>query len=118
MDFSADPTTLTRFLGEDCTILCRHCNIEAVVTESMLHLQRGWCDTERICLHALDYKSFRINVTDVLCPISSNVVQYDGLDDAIFCVTKHHALTRELLDAWMCDTCGNGGTFRDNILPG
>ncbi len=31
----------------------------------------------------------------------------------MFCVTKKHIFSRELLDTWLWDICDTGGTFRD-----
>ena len=95
------------FVGIDYTFICRRCEAEYYTHDHVLRARRT------VWLHTLHHGSLRISVTDLKCPGCNSVVYYDGLDDSVFCVTKNHTLTRELLDAWVWDTCGNGGTFRD-----
>ena len=40
-------------------------------------------------------------------------IPYDGVSDDLFRISRKHVFAQELLDSWLRDICGTGGTFRD-----
>ncbi len=48
-----------------------------------------------------------------MCLECNVTVPYDCLYDGVFRLTQNHLFSRELLDMWLWDVCGSGGTFRD-----
>ena len=66
-------------------------------------------------LHALHHGTVPIHINDLRCDVCGQINAYDGLDDGTFALDKNLVFTRELIDAWMWDMCGTGGTFRDTF---
>lgn len=95
------------FVGIDDIVDCPECKYDARGSTSTTESQR------KVWLHTLHHGEIEIVVTDLTCGICGACIPYDGLSDAIFCVTKKHTFSRELLDMWLWDICGTGGTFRD-----
>ncbi len=50
---------------------------------------------------------------DATCRDCMKVVPYDGVDDALFCLSKTNIFTRGLLDHWLYEVCAVGTPFRD-----
>ena len=69
-----------------------------------------YCNMRDILLLTLNHGSIRIKVHNLLWECS-NIVLYDGLSDGVLCIKRKHAISRELLDAWMFDACGIGMLF-------
>ena len=95
------------FVGRDPIQTCKNCG-ECVTNDTE-------CEriTRRASLHTLHHGCIPIAVIDSRCPKCHRLIPYDGAFDALFCTRKDHVFTRELLDAWLWDVCGTGGTFRD-----
>ena len=95
------------FLGIDPKMACSSCGM-TISTNSATNFIK-----KEALLHTLHHGSVRIVVADLHCVNCKRYIPYDGSADALFRLTDKHVLTRELLDAWMWDICGRGGTFRD-----
>lgn len=101
----------TFYVGRDKHIACKKCANEWIVRderENEVYL----VDLRKVTLHTLHHRSIRIGVHDFLRECG-NVVPYDSRSDGIFCFSRHHACSIELLDAWMYDVCRVGMSFRD-----
>ena len=73
--------------------------------------------TVRIALlHTLHHGSIEVEVADIICKNCRSEIPYDGFCDALFCLNKRHIFTRELIDGWLWEVCGTGGTFRDSFF--
>lgn len=66
-----------------------------------------------VSLHTLHHGTVMLPVSDFVCHECKTIVPYDGLSDGTFYLNKKQAFTREILDIWLWDLCGAGGTFRD-----
>ncbi len=64
-------------------------------------------------LHTIHHGTLEIFATDVSFSECGRFLPYGGVYDSIFCLSKQDIFTRELLDAWVWDVCGMGGTFLD-----
>ena len=64
-------------------------------------LRTNWDGTPKMCM------------VDFMCKLCRSLIHYEGRNDGSFCLNKKHVLTRELVDSWLLDICGTGGTFRD-----
>ena len=64
-------------------------------------------------LQTLHHGTCKIVVRETVFEASRCIVPYDGSNDGLFRLSKQYVYTREVLDAWLCDVCGPGGTFRD-----
>ena len=98
------------FMGRDISTSCVSCDIEITIdneTETY---------TRKMNLNTLHHGSFHILVTDIRCPKHPIYISHDGFGDAIFCLNRTQAFTRELLDPWIMDICDSGGTFRDAFI--
>ena len=95
------------FIGEDNSAYCEQSKVE--VTNS--NLDRIF--SRLVMVHSLHHGTFQIGVPDYACPHFRRYTPYDGRSDALFCLSRRHAFSRELLDSWLCYLCGSGGTFRD-----
>jgi len=102
---SGDPSY--GFLGIDDEAICPTCEIDVMELENTSRYPRS-----ALC-HTLHHGTIDIRVTDLSCGNCRRYIPYDGYADAVFCLNKMHIFTRELLDAWLWDLCGMGGTFRD-----
>jgi len=91
----------------DAQVLCPHCSVILRGTEVVERYRRV------TTLHTLHHGSVDIEVIDLRCTSCLRIIPYDGMSDSLFCSNNKHAFTRELLDAWLWDVCGTGGSFRD-----
>ena len=82
---------------------CRNISIE---TENASSKQ-----SRNVKLHILHHGSITISVNDLRCPKFDRILSYSDANDAVFCVSKQDAFTRELLHAWVYDVRGMGGSF-------
>ena len=71
-------------------------------------------NTREMLLHTLHHGSISIHVQDFRCECR-NLILYDGMSQGLFCASRRHAFTRDLLDTWMFDVCGVGMSFRDSF---
>ena len=69
------------------------------------------CATYNFIHYIMERSESRLG--DNNCRTFEKVIAYDGQDDALFCMVKYHAFTRELLDSWVHDICCTGITFRE-----
>ena len=100
------------FVGADSKAKCRYCGTVLTTTQTLERIQR------RTCLHTLHHGTIGIDVVDLKYLNCFRLVPYDGASDVLFCSRKEHVITRELLDSWLWDVCGTGGTFRDAFSRG
>ena len=63
-------------------------------------------------LHTLHHGSIPFRVIDIVCMDCGITIPYDGVSHGVFRVNQNHLFARELLDMWLWDICGTGGTFR------
>jgi len=96
-----------KFVGVDEVAICSTCSEDIVSEETTAKLIRNGA------LHTLHYGTINIAVTDFVCGLCGLRDVFDGLSDGIFCFSKKHVCARELVDMWLWDICGTGGTFRD-----
>ena len=94
-------------IGVDDGVLCSTCEIDLK--------QGGNCFThvEKRVLHTPHHGSIAYCVTDFTCSNCCLRIIYDALCHGVFRLNKHHLFSRELLDMWLWDICGTGGSFRD-----
>lgn len=109
MSVSAAKTANTNeiFLAIDEEAICPSCGLDAKQSEE------DNCRIRSASVYTLHHGAIDIKVTDFICLNCRRCIPFDGYSDAFFCLTKKHIFTRELLDAWLWDLCGSGGTFRD-----
>jgi len=87
--------------------ICSNCGLDAKTVEHPAVQLRS------VSVNTLHHGAIDVRVTDFICTTCGMYIPYDGFDNSFFCLTKKHVFTRELLDAWLWDLCGSGGTFRD-----
>ena len=104
---SVDSSSEVPLVGTDRERICDECGY--VVSTSLLIVRVP----RTVMLHTLHHGSFNVEVIDLKCNVCGKLIPYDGVYDALFSTRKEHLFTRELLDAWLWDVCGTGGTFRD-----
>jgi len=104
---STSSERVPRFIGIDEEAKCPNCGVDVKLVDYPITFQRN------ASLHTLHHGTIDIQVTDFFCRDCRQYIPYDGYTDALFGITKHQIFTRELLDAWLWDLCGTGGTFRD-----
>ena len=97
------------FVGIDSLYECSRCGKDIYIGQEFDGFLQ---DKRQVTLHTLSHGSLKICVRDYLCACGM-LVRYDGLFNGIFCATKNHAFSRELLDVWMFDVCGLALTFRE-----
>jgi len=95
-------------LGET-NIPCRDCQMDLSAATAIQRIHR------RSNLHTLHHGTLIVEVVDLKCPHCRTYNPFDGYSDGLFCFSKIHIFTRELLDSWVWDICGTGGTFRDTF---
>ena len=98
----------TIFVGEDEMLIYVVCSYEARSSPGTSFIHR------EAALHALHHGNITIWVTDFVRGYCNELFPYDRLVDGIVCVKKKDVFSRELLDTWLWDMCGTGGTFRDD----
>ncbi len=81
----------------DEVIVCNKCNC---FSENKDGVEGCFEDGRRVMFHTLNHGSMEIIVRDFRSGCGG-IIRYDGLFDGIFCVSKFHAFSRELLDSWM-----------------
>ena len=92
---------------EDSILECQGCHYDARTSKDTVFQRRI------VSLHTLHHGAISFWVTDFNCRYCGKLIPYDGLEDGVFCVNGKQVFTREVLDKWVWDICGSGGTFRD-----
>lgn len=77
---------------QDEKLTCWRCNASMVSSFTTYHSSR------RCNLRILHRGTITVPVVDMKCILCSNTIPYDVYDDALFCHSKMHIFTRELLD--------------------
>ena len=95
------------FTGEDDSACCEQCKVEVMNS----NLDKIY--SRLVMVHSLHHDTFQMDVPDYACPHSRRYIPHDGRSDALFSLSLKRAFTRELLESWLWDLCGSGGTFRD-----
>lgn len=93
-------------VGMDLQRICPHCDTLVYSATNDVRIPRV------VMLHALHHGSLQVRVIDLKCNECHRLIPYDGANDALLSARKEHLFTRELLDAWLWDVCGSGGTLR------
>lgn len=94
-------------IGVDDEVYCSNSEID------LKEGGNGISHVEKCVLHTLHHGSIPYLVTEFTCSNCGLRVFYDGLCHGVFRLNKTHLFSRELLDMWLWDICGTGGTFRD-----
>ena len=95
------------FVGVDQAVFCSNCKEDIRENSAVVTRIRA------TILHTLHHGTIPIHVMDFVCNQCGLFIPYDGYSDGVFSVNKKHLFRRELLDMWLWDICGSGGTFRD-----
>ncbi len=89
----------------DDTVVCGSCQINIKSLNSTSQQSRT------VQLHTLHHGIITTTVVDFVCGSCGYCATFDGISDGVFCVTKKHIFSIELLEMWLWDICGTGGTF-------
>ena len=95
------------YTGKDQFALCTRCDLN-IMNSSLREVKV--LDT---LLHTIHHGTISIRVIGLIFLKCGMYIPYDELFDGVFRLNQYHLFFRELLDAWICDVCGTGGTFRD-----
>ena len=96
----------------DKVVVCDQCNhIQILSADSEVVLE----PKIELDLHTLNHGTIKFFVQDVQYHYGA-FLRFDELSHRIFCISKDHAIHRELLDAWIFDVCGMGLNFRESIF--
>lgn len=86
---------------------CRECKYDASLSNETKAVRK------LVQVHTLHHGTITICAIDYACGYCGNLIPYDGLRHGLFRINKKNLCTQELLDMWVWDVCGSGGTFRD-----
>lgn len=85
------------FIGEDDEAYSHICRLNVKRASSENSYGR------LVSVRSRNHGNFEIGVIDHVCLYCGQYIPYDGLSDALFCISRYHVFTRELLDSWLCD---------------
>ena len=97
------------FAGRDIALECSCCRYEIPPTSRNKTVKR------ETLLHTFHHGTVPIHIYDLRCDVCRQLNSYNGLDEGIFALDKNHDFMGELIDSWMWEICGTGGTFRDTF---
>ena len=88
-DYSYRHGRFPSFTGREISTSCVSCVTEITIdNETEIY-------TRKMNLNTLHHSSFHILVTDIRCPKYRRCIPYGGFGDAIFCLNRTQAFTKE-----------------------